>query len=686
MKILCLLLAAALNLIPAPRKCDVTGGTYAPDGALTYSITADKSVAQDGVDALSTYLDACTAPAFAKAPDAGGKKSTAAVKITIGGRSVAKALKGAGRCIDEAYILNIGPKGVEIAAQSPAGAFYAIQSILQLTLDNGGKSLPCCSITDWPQYPHRGLMFDPVRHFRTKDFILKQLDAMAMLKLNRFHFHLMDSQAWRLQLDSHPELTAKCAFRNEKVCMKLKSKDDYYVDEPAGYVPGTLWDEKGCYGGYYSKENIREIIAYAAARHITVLPEVEMPGHSRELRHVHPEMFCPNAISLASVCPGKEETFTFFQEVLDEVMELFPCKYVHIGGDEASKSGWKQCPDCQARMKKEGLADVKELQSYMIRRIEKYVNSKGHNIIGWEEIMEGGLTPNATVMSWLGVEAGNEAAAAGHDVIMTPTKYCYLDYYQNYPALEPEAIGGYVPLKKTYSFPMPENEHVLGIQGNLWAEYIAEDAHYEYMLYPRAYAIAEVGWTGSARGEYKDFKPRAQAMCGAFHKLGYNTFDLSREAEPDTLTVFAPVQHLAVGAKVTASQLYHKSVGHEGDLVDGKHPCSGGCVRFCADKGENPEVILDLGRAEDVHYIGGEFRKVSHTRHLPDAVAIYVSQDGRDYRKVAYLGATVKSQECTWASVNIGTVCSEKGVRYIKFVITPMPGSRYVGVTEFFVN
>ena len=369
---------------------------------------------------------------------------------------------------NESYKLEIRPNRIIIKASGEAGAFYAIQSLMQMTGNGTNRQLQCCFVSDSPRFPYRGLHFDVSRHFRSKEFLMKQMDAMALLKMNKMHLHLTNGAGWRIEIDRYPRLTEFAAWRPEKKWMEWNQAGMRYCERTT----------PSAYGGYYTKDDIAEILEYASSRHITVIPDIEMPGHSEEVLAAYPELSCSGKAYVNSdYCIGKDETFQFIENVLTEIINLFPSEYIHIGGDEAVKNGWKDCPDCQRRMKEEGLSSVDELQSYFIHRIEKFVNAKGRKIIGFDEILEGGLAPNATVMSWRGTQGGIKAIKSGHDVIMSPVEYYYIDYSQDAPFKEPVSIGGYTPLRTVYSYePLDatitsaEAEHLIGIQGNLWAE------------------------------------------------------------------------------------------------------------------------------------------------------------------------------------------------------------------------
>ena len=428
----------------------------------------------------------------------------------------------------EGYALNVTKKGIELRAASKSGLFYGEQTLRQLYTSKG---IPCVSIQDNPRFPYRGLHLDVSRHFFPKEEVMKLLNVMSYYKLNTLHMHLTDAGGWRIQMDKYPKLTTDVAFRTESDWQKWwDGKDRKYLPE------GT----PGAYGGYFTKEDIREIVDYATARHSNIIPEIEFPGHSDEVFVAYPELSCAGKpYTTGDFCIGNEKSFTFMEDVLSEVIELFPSEYIHIGGDEAGKGAWKTCPKCQGLKRRNGMKDVDELQSYMIHRAEKFLISKGRKLIGWDEILEGGLAPEATVMSWRGEEGGIKSARMGHDVVMTPGGYMYFDFYQADPKTQPYAIGGYTPIKRAYSYnPVPvdsltaeESKHILGVQANTWTEYIKDEKHLEYMMFPRALAVAEIGWTPQEERSWEDFKPRMNANIPVLQRMGINTFTLSDEIE-----------------------------------------------------------------------------------------------------------------------------------------------------------
>lgn len=447
-------------------------------------------------------------------------------KVNISEKALLRRLEGwklTDWQLKSAYWMEIGKRGVKIEAADQEGVFYARQSLKMMAATD--SVVTCCTILDWPRFRYRGVMLDESRHFQGKDFILKQLEMMAILKMNRFHFHLVDNPGWRMQIDAYPRLTRYTAWRPVP----------YFWDWEINEIGGDFVEEgtPGAYGGYYTKQDIAEILAFAADRHIEVIPEIEMPGHNYETRAAYPELACNlenGGPSKRELCPGKETTYTFLENVLLEVFEVFPSKYIHIGGDEAGKRSWESCPDCQARMKAENLKSVEELQSYMIKRMERFAHEHGKRIIGWDEILQGGLAPDATVMSWRGTEGGTKAIAEGHDVIFTPTHYCYLDYHQ-----DPEQYhraGRYLPLEKVYTFdPMVEGvsesdaHHVLGLQGCLWTEHVLDAWHAEMQLYPRVFAIAETGWSPAEKKNWQNFERRALDFSEVARDWGYTVYE-----------------------------------------------------------------------------------------------------------------------------------------------------------------
>ncbi len=448
----------------------------------------------------------------------------------------------------EGYRLEVNQNQITLSASAQAGFFYGYQTLSKLIGNAQGTPIPALAIEDAPNFEWRGMHLDVSRHFFPVEDIKKYLDLMARYRFNRFHWHLTDDQGWRIEIKKYPELTAISAFRKETLI-------GHYNDTPQQF------DGKR-YGGYYTQEEIREVVRYAAQRQITVIPEIEMPGHSSAVLAAYPELGCTGqAVEVATkwgifedvFCP-KEETFAFLEDVLTEVIDLFPSEFIHIGGDECPKVQWEASQFCQDLMQKEGLKDEQELQSYFIRRIEQFVNSKGRQIIGWDEILEGGLAPNAAVMSWRGEEGGIEAAKQGHKVVMTPTEYCYLDYYQSQNPDEPLAIGGFTPLEKVYHYePVPEAlsaeeaQYVMGAQANVWTEYMPTFGQVEYMAFPRAIALAEVLWTDADHRNFEDFVQRLTLELEELDSLGINAANHLFEVK----TSFIPGPANSIGLEMT---------------------------------------------------------------------------------------------------------------------------------------
>ena len=429
----------------------------------------------------------------------------------------------------EGYRLLVSENGVEIAGASNAGIFYGVQTLrksIPAATDGMQVELPAVSINDYPRFPYRGMHLDVSRHFFPTDSVKKFIDILALHNMNRFHWHLTDDQGWRIEIKKYPELTQIGSKRKETVIGRNSGK---YDGQP--------------YDGFYTQDEIRDVIAYAKERFITIIPEIDLPGHQLAALATYPELGCTGGpyevwtqwgVSDDVICAGNEKSMQFLEDVLAEVIDLFPSEYIHIGGDECPKVRWQKCPKCQARIKAEGIkGDNKHsaeeyLQSYVISRMEKFVESKGRHIIGWDEILEGGLAPNATVMSWRGVGGGIEAAKQQHNVIMTPNSYLYFDYYQSTDTEhDPLAIGGYLPLERVYSFeptdgiPEEYQKYVIGAQANLWTEYIPTFSQVEYMIMPRMDALADIQWSNAPK-DYKAFLPRLVRMTKLYDRLGYN--------------------------------------------------------------------------------------------------------------------------------------------------------------------
>lgn len=568
----------------------------------------------------------------------------------------------------ESYTLSVTPERILVQATSGAGLFYGLQTLLQLSQSVGaGYSIPSVEIQDTPRFAYRGMMLDMSRHFLSKEFVKKQIDALAFYKINRLHMHLTDAAGWRIEIKKYPLLTEFAAWRTDDVWKKWWNGGRKYL----------RFDEPGASGGYYTQDDIREIVAYARQHHITVIPEIEMPAHSEEVLAAYPYLSCSGEpYKNADFCVGNEETFTFLENVLTEVMELFPSDYIHVGGDEAGKEAWKTCPKCHKRMQDEKLAGVEELQSYLIHRMEKFLNAHNRKLLGWDEILQGGLAPNATVMSWRGEEGGIAAVRSGHHAIMTPGGYCYLDSYQDAPLSQPEASGVYLPLKKVYSYdPIPsvltteQAKLVLGVQGNLWAEYIPTPEHYEYMMYPRILALAEVGWSASERKSWPDFHARALKAVEGLQAKGYHTFDLKKEigSRPECSQ---PVAHLALGKKVIYNAPFNNSYPAKGNLtltdgIRGDWTYGDGAWQGFISK-DRLDVTIDMEAETSVRSISADFMQVVGPEvFLPESVIISISEDGSDFTELKKQTYEINKEEVI-KFVNIAWEGDAKG-RYIRY-------------------
>ena len=490
-----------LGLIPFPAKVEINNGFFQFGKEIRISLESETKESELVINYLSEHL----------------KKNYNFDLIRTKGPSqvqykIDRDRKDLG---EEGYYLEVSSTEISLSAPNPIGLFYGSVTLLQL-LDEGERlgrsgSVPTVNISDSPRFSWRGMHLDVGRHFFTVDFVKRYIDLIAMHKMNRFHWHLTEDHGWRIEIKKYPKLTEIGAWRKESLV-------GHYNDKPHRF-DGLR------YGGFYTQDEIRDVVEYAASRFITVVPEIEMPGHSEAALAAYPELACTEGpfevekvwgIHEDVYCAGKETTFEFLQNVLTEVMALFPSTYIHIGGDECPKTRWKAHDLDQIRMKEENLKDEHELQSYFVKRIERFLSSHNRRLVGWDEILEGGLPPAATVMSWRGYEGGIKAANSGHDVIMTPTSYCYFDYYQSKDKdSEPLAIGGFLPLEKVYLFePIPPEidpekaHHILGGQGNVWTEYIKTESHLEYMAMPRMSAMAEVLWSSKLDRSYKGFIAR----------------------------------------------------------------------------------------------------------------------------------------------------------------------------------
>ncbi|WP_071147821.1 glycoside hydrolase family 20 protein [Bacteroides ihuae] len=529
---------ANYQVIPLPQEVVLTKGSpYIMDSRTRILYPKGDKILQSNAIFLSDYLKEITGKTLSIAVTKNNKADRRAILLKID-RNITNA---------EGYEIQVNEKNVIISGRSTNGIFYGIQTLrksIPLDARDANIILPAVQIKDYPRFAYRGMMLDVARHFFPVDFIKKHIDLLALHNINYFHWHLTEDQGWRVEIKKYPKLTEIGSIRKETV---VGRNTDKYDGQP--------------YNGFYTQKEIKEIVAYAQKRFITIVPEIDLPGHMLAALASYPELGCTGGPYEVSprwgifndvLCIGNEKSMQFLEDVLDELIELFPSKYIHIGGDESPRSRWKECPKCQAKIKEEGLkADEHHtaedrLQSYCMQRIEKYLNAKGRKIIGWDEILEGDVAPNATVMSWRGMEGGIKAAQLKHDVIMTPNSYVYFDYYQTADVEnEPLAIGGFLNAERVYSMePVPEelNEEdrkfIIGVQANLWSEYIPTSQQVEYMLLPRMAALAEVQWTEANKKNYKYFTSRLPHLLELYHKEGYNyakhIYDLKASFAPQS--------------------------------------------------------------------------------------------------------------------------------------------------------
>lgn len=639
-----------LSVTPVPMEVNWQRGSFRPDASTSLWIEApeaDRSI-------LAEYLQA--SPLALKLAD-----SQSGNQVVL---KQTDALEGI--TSPEGYVLSVNSDGVRIEALSGAGLFYGVQTLLQMAAD-APKGMTAVTVKDEPRFEYRGIMLDVSRHFRSKEFVKRQIDLLSYYKINRLHLHLTDAAGWRIEIKKYPRLTQFAAWRPQAVWKDWWNGKREYCEET----------DPRAQGGYYTQDDIRELVAYAQKHYVTIIPEIEMPSHSEEVLTAYPELSCTHVpYKQSDFCIGNEKTFEFLENVLTEVMELFPSEYIHIGGDEAGKASWPNCKLCQARMKKEGLKDVNELQSYSIHRMERFLNSHGRKLLGWDEILDGGLAPNATVMSWRGTEGGLAAIRSGHKAIMSPGQYCYLDGYQDAPYSQPEAIGGYLPLKKVYGYePVPDSlsadeaKLMYGVQANLWTEYIPTEEHAEYMLYPRAIALAEVAWSKPENKSWEDFHRRALKIVDELKAKGYHPFELKNEIgnrkEAET-----PVEHLALGKKVTYNAPYWENYPAAGEatLTDGLR--GGWNYNDQLWQGfvtkDRVDVVIDLEKETPIHSVAADFMQICGPEvFMPERVVISVSNDGKEFTQLAEIKHEVVRDDAVTFK-NFGWE-GEASARYIRY-------------------
>lgn len=500
------------DIVPVPVEAELTRGSFEVTAATSITVAAGSDGAMQAVD---TWAEPYRAQGITLSTDSGSAPGIL-VAISDG-------------LATEAYELSVTPAGITVTGGDAAGVFYGLQTLSQLmsadaaTGSGASISVQAAEIFDSPRFEYRGMHLDVARHFQGPEFVKHYIDLLAMYKINRFHWHLTEDQGWRIEIDAYPKLTEISAWREQT---------------QIGHGSDEFNGDGQRYGGFYTKDEIREIVAYAEDRFVTIIPEIEMPGHAQAALAAYPEFACtegPFEVAMTwgvfedIYCPY-DETFEFLETVLAEVIELFPGEYVHIGGDEAPKTRWEESPFVRDLMQREGMNDVDRVQSYFIRRIERFLNDNGKRMIGWDEILEGGLAPNATVMSWRGTLGGIEAARMGHDVVMTPYSNLYFDYYQaEDQANEPFAIGGFLPLDSVYAYePVPKQmraedaAHIIGAQANVWTEYMKTPEHIEYMSFPRMFALAELAWSPMEAKDFADFRQRIEWHVTRLDALGVN--------------------------------------------------------------------------------------------------------------------------------------------------------------------
>jgi len=742
----------AYNLIPFPARFAGKDGQFSLTAATRLVVEAKNPGQLAAAQGLLSTLKTASGLPLAVA--------TASPALAKGKHIFFRAHK-AGRCGPEGYVLNVSPERVVIEAETPKGYFYGTQTALQLlpaevfspkAVSGVSWAMPACEILDRPRFGYRGLMLDVGRYFMPVSFVKKFIDLLALHKMNTFHWHLTEDQGWRIEIKKYPKLTQVGSKRRETIVGHLSESSPQRFDGQE-------------HAGFYTQEQIKDVVRYAAARHVTIIPEIEMPGHATAAIASYPELSCDPAkpyevpttwgVKEDIFCPS-EQTFTFLQNVLTEVMALFPGKYIHIGGDEAPKAAWKKSPAAQALIKKLNLKNEEELQSYFIRRIEQFVNSKGRAIIGWDEILEGGLAPNATVMSWRSTQGGIEAARQKHNVVMTPNEYVYLDYYQGNPAKEPLAIGGFLPIEKVYGYePIPaeltpeQQKYILGVQGNVWTEYLRTPEQVEYMTYPRAAAIAEIGWIPQGPRNFEDFAVRLKEHQ---KRLGYLNVNYSKRLNDiRAVTQFTADDQLQVrlekldsdskiyfttngktpttssteyvtpislrktttikaitstGATFEETFYIHRAKGksytYAGEtpgsdperkkLTDGQVAQS---PRVPADfvrvSGRDLEVVIDLGEVRSVTKVSANFLKRIPSRDFPpSSVEVSLSQDGTTY-KDAIAQPVQYPLEGSWGILPVVADFKTARARYIRLRAKnagPAPDGRVtsVGVDEVVVE
>ena len=543
----------------------------------------------------------------------------------------------------EAYEINVTSKQITITGADAAGLFYGIQTIRKsLPLGEGRVALPCGIIRDWPNFGYRGMHLDPCRHFMDLDSVKIYLDMLALHNMNQFHFHLSEDQGWRIEIKKYPELTEIGAYRSGTVL---------------GHN-GNLYDTIR-HGGFYTQDELRDLIQYAAERHINIIPEIDLPGHMQAALACYPQLGCTGGpyevwkrwgVSEDVLCAGNEEAMQFVEDVLNEVMDVFPSPYIHIGGDECPKVRWEQCPKCQAKIKELGIKDDERfskedyLQSYVMNRMAKVVETRGRRVIGWDEILEGNVSETAIIMSWRGTEGGIEAARKGHDVIMAPSSHLYFDYYQSEDiASEPECIGGYLPVERVYEFqPLPEEltpeqqKHIIGVQANIWTEYIASFRHVQYMAMPRMDALTELQWNNPQERDFNVFVERCRKMAQLYDLYHYTYADhiFNPKVWADTVE-----PNLATRKPITLRQQPAEKYTYEGAVLLNDGNLGRGAYnsgRWLGFTGYPMDAVIDMEQPAEMQHV--RFHALTNKGawiYNPSNVKVLVSDDGETFREVA---------------------------------------------------
>ncbi|MCY7357987.1 MAG: family 20 glycosylhydrolase [Rudanella sp.] len=716
----------AYNLLPFPAQFAGQEGQFTLTNATRVVATPKDAGQQAAAQLLANQLKTASGMPIAV---------VASSPASLKGKSIVFQAHKGGRCGPEGYVLRVKPDRVTVEAETPKGYYYAVQTLMQLLptaafspkmVPGVSWTMPACQILDRPRYEYRGLMLDVCRHFMPVPSVKKFIDLLARHKMNTFHWHLTDDQGWRIEIKKYPKLTQIGSTRNQTMVGHYGENYPFKFDGQP-------------HSGYYTQEQIKDVVRYAAARHVTIIPEIELPGHALAAIAAYPELSCEptRPYEVGKIwgvyddvyCPT-EKTFTFLQDVLTETMALFPSKYIHIGGDECPKDAWKKSAFCQNLMKQLKLKNEEELQSYFIRRIDKFVTSKGRAIIGWDEILEGGLAPNATVMSWRGTAGGIEAAKQKHKVVMTPGAFCYLDKYQGEPTQEPLSIGGFLPIEKVYSYDPTPNEltpeqqkYIIGVQGNVWTEYIATPEYVEYMTYPRAIALAEIGWMPAGPRNFEDFSVRLKNHLKRLDYLGLNyskrlldvrastqfnndgqlqvrleksdsdskIFYTTNGREPNTSSseYIMPITlnktttlraittagatlnetfviHRAKGKSYTSN--LNKAVDPDGTkLTDGQVAKGARSeMEWVSSWGKDLEVTIDLGEVRSVTKVLANFQKrVPYRIFPPTSVEIALSRDGTDFKDAIAQPVNVPI-EGPWAVVPVVADFKTAKARYVR--------------------